>query len=289
MRRMSPTARNPEAQPRHGRRAVARRRPAPPRWRRAARRFGLAGMLLLAISAGAYWFRHSAIPSEAGQRFAKAVADLGTAAGFRLQRITVDGRVFTPREDLLAALDLRLGEPMLEIDPAILKQRIEKLGWVRSAAVDRRLPGEIHIQLTEAVPAALWQNGGRFQVIDRAGHLIGEAAPKNFIQLPVLAGDRAPEHADALFTMLAGEPDLAPRVRAAVWVGDRRWNLRFDNGVDVKLPADSPQAAWSLLAKLEREQRLLARDITVIDMRLPDRLVVRMGPAAELRQPGNET
>ena len=89
--------------------------------------------------------------------------------------------------------------------------------------------------------------------------------------------------------MLAVEPDLAPRVRAAVWVGDRRWNLRFDNGVDVKLPADSPQAAWSLLARLEREQRLLARDITIIDMRLPDRLVVRLGPAAELRQPGNET
>jgi cell division protein FtsQ len=289
MRRMNATARNPAAEPRGGRKAIVRRRPAPPRWRRTAWRFGLAGTMLLAVSAGAYWFRHSAIPSEVEQRYAKAVADLGTAAGFRLQRITVDGRVFTPREDLLAALDLSLGEPMLEIDPAALKQRIEKLGWVRSAAVDRRLPGEIHIQLTEAVPAAIWQSSGHFQVIDRAGHLIGEAAPKNFVQLPVLAGDRAPQHADALFTMLAAEPDLASRVRAAVWVGDRRWNLRFDNGVDVKLPADSPQAAWSMLAKLEREQRLLARDITVIDMRLPDRLVVRMGPAAELRQPGSET
>jgi len=289
MRRMNATARNPAAEPRGARKAIVRRRPAPPRWRRTALRFGLAGAMLLAISAGAVWLRHSAVPGEIEQRCAKAVADLGTVAGFRLQRITVDGRVFTPREDLLAALDLRLGEPMLEIDPTALKQKIEKLGWVRSAAVDRRLPGEIHIQLTEAVPAAIWQSAGHFQVIDRAGHLIGEAAPKNFVQLPVLAGDRAPQHADALFTMLAAEPDLASRVRAAVWVGDRRWNLRFDNGVDVKLPADSPQAAWSMLAKLERDQRLLARDITVIDMRLPDRLVVRMGPAAELRQPGNET
>jgi cell division protein FtsQ len=289
MRRLSATSRNPEAQPRSGRKAVARRRPAPPRWRRGAWRLGLAVMLLLALSGGGFWLRHSAVPAVAEQRLGRIVADLGTQAGFRLQRITVDGRVFTPREDLLAALDLRLGEPMLEIDPAALKLRIEKLGWVRSAAVDRRLPGEIHVQLTEAVPAALWQSSGHFQVIDRAGHLIGEAAPQNFVKLPVLAGDRAPQHADALFTMLAVEPDLAPRVRAAVWVGDRRWNLRFDNGVDVKLPADSPQAAWSLLAKLEREQRLLARDITVIDMRLPDRLVVRLGPAAALRQPGNET
>ena len=90
--------------------------------------------------------------------------------------------------------------------------------------------------------------------------------------------------------MLAREPQLAARVRAAVWVGDRRWNLQFDNGVAVKLPADSPQVAWSLLAQLEKQQNLLARDLSVIDMRMPDRLVVRLGPAAVLqRQPGNDT
>src|SRR5262249_43803389 len=67
------------------------------------------------------------------------------------------------------------------------------------------------------------------------------------------------------------------------------------NGVDAKLPADSPDAAWSLLAKLEREQHLLARDITVIDLRLPDRLVVKVGPAVDVlhpdqaKQPGSST
>ena len=116
MRRMNAAARNPAAEPRGSRKAIVRRRPAPPRWRRAALRFGLAGVMLLAVTAGAFWIRHSAIPSLVQQRVGKAVADLGTAAGFRLQRITVDGRVFTPREDLLTALDLRLGEPMLEIN-----------------------------------------------------------------------------------------------------------------------------------------------------------------------------
>ena len=104
-----------------------------------------------------------------------------------------------------------------------------------------------------------------------------------------------PAHCADLLAMLAREPDLAARVRGAVWVGERRWNLRFDNGVDAKLPADSPEVAWSQLAKLEREQHLLAKDITVIDLRMPDRLVVRLGPAVELQhndqahQPGSNT
>ena len=288
MRRLSADVRNPEAQVRGRAKPPQRRRPTP-RWRRALLR-SLVGVFAMASAGGAtFWLKHSPWPGAAAARLQALEADLGAKAGFRLQKITVDGRVFTPKADLLAALDLHLDEPMLAIEPAALKQRLEQLGWVRSAAVERRLPGEIHVQLTEAVPVALWQRGGKFQVIDRAGHLIAQAAPQQFLQLPVLAGDGAPDHADQLFAMLAAEPALAPRVRAAVWVGDRRWNLVFDNGVDVKLPADSPQAAWSMLAKLDREQRLLARDITVIDMRLPDRLVVRLGPAASLQKPGNDT
>jgi cell division protein FtsQ len=288
MRRLSADTRNPEAQARGSRKPPQRRRPTP-RWRRALLRASVAVLAMATAGGATFWLKHSPLPAAVAARLQLLEADLGARAGFRLQKITVDGRAFTPKADLLAALDLHLDEPMLAIDPAALKQRLEQLGWVRTAAVERRLPGEIHVQLTEAVPAALWQRGSKFQVVDRAGHLIAQAAPQQFLQLPVLAGDAAPQHADQLFAMLAAEPSLAPRVRAAVWVGDRRWNLVFDNGVDVKLPADSPQAAWSMLAKLDREQRLLARDITVIDMRLPDRLVVRLGPAASLQKPGNDT
>ena len=81
--------------------------------------------------------------------------------------------------------------------------------------------------------------------------------------------------------MLAREPDLAARVRAAVWVGERRWNLRFDNGVDVKLPADSPKRPGRSSPGSSASSAAGQRDITVIDLRLPDRLVVRLAPAAK--------
>jgi cell division protein FtsQ len=284
-----------EARPSSGRKAVPRRRPAPPRWRAPAWRIGGLASLLLALAIGGGWIWHARLPAIAWSNLHEAVVNGSANAGLRLRQVVVEGRQRTPRDELLASLGVQLGQPMLAIDPQVVKAKVEALGWVRSAAVERRLPDQLYIRISEAEPIALWQHDGGFRLIDRSGQVIDQAEASAFSQLPVLVGDGAPAHAADLLAMLAREPDLAARVRGAVWVGERRWNLRFDNGVDVKLPAESPQLAWSLLAKLEREQRLLARDLTVIDMRLPDRLVVRLGSGAEVQQsdqthqPGSNT
>ena len=284
-----------EARPRAARKAVARRRPAPPRWRARAWRIGGLASLLLAIAVGGGWVWHARLPALAWNGLHDRVVSGSANAGLRLRQVVVEGRRNTPRDMLLASLGVEIGQPMLAIDPQALKAKLETLGWVRSAAVERRLPDQLYIRLGEAEPIALWQRDGGFRLIDRSGQVIDRADAPAFSQLPVLVGDGAPAHAAELLAMLAREPDLAARVRGAVWVGERRWNLRFDNGVDVKLPAESPQLAWSLLARLEREQRLLARDLAVIDMRLPDRLVVRLGSGVELQhgdqahQPGSNT
>jgi len=267
-----------------------RRRPAPPRWRRWAWQLGAPAALLLLLVGGSTWLWRAGVPAAAWASARTAMVDTGTRAGLRLKRVIVEGRQNMPRDTLLAALHLKLGEPMLAIDPQALKARLEGLGWVRAVSVARRLPDEVEVRITEAVPVAIWQHDGNFQLIDMEGKPIGGGNLGRFAQLPVLVGEHAPQHVAELFAMLSREPDLAARVTAAVWVSERRWNIRFDNGVDVKLPADSAQAAWSLLARLEREKRLLGRDIRVIDMRLPDRLTIRLGTGAELqRQSGNDT
>ena len=65
-------------------------------------------------------------------------------------------------------------------------------------------------------------------------------------------------------------------VSAAVRVDGRRWNLRIDNAIDVLLPQQQPAEAWTRLGQLERSSQLLKRDVQVVDMRLPDRLVLRV-------------
>jgi cell division protein FtsQ len=289
MRRLNPDAIERGTRPRAGARAARPqvRRRQPRRWRRMFWLTGAGFAVALLIAAGITWRWRSDLPASLYARATDRFLSASAGIGYRLSKVLIDGRKNTPTEILQMAIGVQVGDPILGIDPNDVKKRLEALGWISSVTVERRLPGVLYIHISEDYPAAIWQHNGSFRLIDREGHLLGDLAG---FDLPVVVGAEAPRHTGELLDMLAREPELAQRVRAAVWIGDRRWDVHFDNGVDVKLPAESPQAAWSELARIEREQKLLARDIAVIDMRLPDRLVIRLGPTAVLdRQPGNDT
>jgi cell division protein FtsQ len=217
-----------------------------------------------------------------------AVARLvdGTALlGLTVADIRVEGRETTDRETILAALDARLGSPILAVSPSRAKQRLESLPWVRSAVIERRLPDTLEVRLVERKPLALWQHGGKVELIDREGAVIPVPRLDGFARMPLVVGEGAASHAAELLDMLASEPDLAARITAAVRVGDRRWNLRIDNAIDVLLPADETAGAWAQLARLERSSAILKRDVQTVDVRLPDRLVLRVSPEAPKEAP----
>jgi cell division protein FtsQ len=211
---------------------------------------------------------------DARHRLLEASAELG----LRVADIRVEGRATTDRDTILAALGARPGTPILAVDPGRAKQQLEALPWVRSALIERRLPDTIYVRLVEREPLALWQHGGKIELIDRSGAVIPVSRLDRFAKLPMVVGEDAARHAADLLAMLASQPDLAARVTAAVDVGGRRWNLRIDNTIDVLLPSDDPAAAWADLARLQRNSAILQRDVQAIDMRLPDRLVVRVAP-----------
>jgi cell division protein FtsQ len=211
--------------------------------------------------------------------------------GLTVERVMVEGRHDTPPELLISTIEVTAGDPILAVDPEALRLRLEDLPWIHSATVERRLPGEIRLTIVEREPIALWQRDGRYHLIDRYGDSLPITETGKYTGMIVLTGEDAPAQAQALLDLLALEPELATRVVAAQRVGARRWNLQFDNGVDVRLPEEEPAAAWHALAAMEREQGLIDRDLVMIDMRVPDRLIVRLSPAAaELRRtPGDDT
>jgi cell division protein FtsQ len=214
-----------------------------------------------------------------GQTLLAGAADralrASAALGLVVRDIEVEGRETTDSATILAALSAERGTPILAVNPRQAKQKLESLPWVRSAAIERRLPGTLLVRLVERHPLAVWQHAGKQELIDREGAVIPVKDLTRFARLPTVVGDDAASHAAALIDMLAREPELAVRVTAAVRVDERRWNLRIDNAIDVLLPEADPGEAWARLAALDRANSLLQRDIQTVDMRLPDRLVLR--------------
>ena len=225
---------------------------------------------------------HSAQPGGLRQGFGAAGEQ---AANLRVQQIVIEGRSNTPEPLLNAALGVRKGDSMLGFSIADARSRIETLSWVEHVAVKRELPGTLVVSLTERRPFAIWQNQGRFVLIDRDGQLVTNEDVAAFGGLPLVVGAGAPKAATALLDALAAQPQVKSHVLAAVRVGERRWNLRLKNGGDVLLPDGNEPAALAKLAELQGADALLDRPLAAIDMRLPDRLVVRPQAADPAPQP----
>ena len=171
-----------------------------------------------------------------GGEVLQSMVDGSARMGFVVRDVFVDGRTETPKKTLLDAVAVKRGAPILAVDLEAVRQRVEALPWVRQASVRRVLPDTLVVDIIERRPLALWQHDKKFALIDEEGQVILRDDVGPFSDLMVVVGDDAPANATALVRMLASEPDLLPRVKAAVRVGGRRWNVHMDDGIDVKLP-----------------------------------------------------
>jgi cell division protein FtsQ len=208
----------------------------------------------------------------------------GALTPFKLADVTVEGREYVERSAILAALNVRTGDSLLGIDLNAARRRLEAIDWVASATVERRLPDTLYVTLKERRAVAIWQNGSEYTLIDTNGRTVrANRMPPGYEQLLLLGGAGAPDHVGELLLLLAWEPAIAKQLRAAVWVGQRRWNLVLTNGTEVWLPEEDAVAALQRVAKLDGSYKLLSREFGVVDLRLPDKLYLRKragdGPA----------
>src|SRR6201987_2384331 len=195
------------------------RRPRHPSITRGRYRIGLrigVPVLILAGIYGAIQLNRSPLGQSLLQSAAEKVIQGTGLLGFTVADITVEGRETTDRETILAALGAGPGTPILAVNPTRAKEQLETLPWVRSAVVERRLPDTLYVSLVERKPLALWQHGGKLELIDREGAAIPGTRLDWFAKLPMVVGEHAPSHAAEFLDMLASEPDLAARVSAAI-------------------------------------------------------------------------
>lgn len=265
------------------------RRRVVPLWRSRGTIAAVAVLSVALCIAGGWWLWQSGWVLRMAEQL-KSQAITGSAdLGFTVQEILVVGRRETSRQDLLAAVKLSRGAPILFFDLGLAKKRVEALPWVREATIERMLPDTILLNLVERRPLALWQRKGRFALIDHKGEIILEEGLDRYSDLLVVVGEEAPTHAFRLLEILSTQPRLMTMVKAAVWVGGRRWNVRMAGNIDVRLPEKDPTTAWARLAEYDRTHRVLERDVQVLDLRFPDSLIVRMPAPAEKPAVGRET
>ena len=235
-----------------------------------------AGMAVTAAIAAILAFR---LPQMAGTALAEAVG----GAGFTMRRVEIKGANRVSRLDIYNIAFDQPSMAMPRVDLEATRARLLRFGWIKEARVHRRLPDTLVIDVVERVPAAIWQNSGRLSLIDGEGVVLEPVRVEAMPDLPRVIGVSANRHLAALAGLLEAAPHLRPQVTDATWVGDRRWDIRFQSGELLSLPEgqDAARRAITVFARMDQQTSMLGRGYARIDMRIPDRAIVRL-----TRQPG---
>ncbi len=236
--------------------------------------------MVLLLGALGTWAMASGLPGRAGDGLSRGFYAVTARAGFTVQNIMVEGRIHTDPAVILQAVALNRGDPIFAFKPEKVKETLEHESWIKTVKVERRLPDTLFISLNERRPAALWQNKGKLRLIDDEGAVLTDQALERFSSLLIVVGEDAPGRVAALNDLLKGEPSLRTQVEAATLAGGRRWDLRLKNGITVRLPEDDPGLALSRLAKAQRTEGILDKDLTAVDLRDGDRIIVATRPGA---------
>lgn len=246
--------------------------------------FRLAGNLFLL---GVIFMLASVIITIKTNLIGRKLTDLSTefynysaGLGFKIDDIIITGRDKTAKQDILNALQLSHETNILNLDLRDLQQKVEQLPWVRHAVVKRRFfPNIIQIDIRERQVQSIWQLDHKFRPIDGEGNVIeADYTPDHPILL--IVGEGAPENITALMKSITDDQNIFQRIKVANYISGRRWNIVLDdveNGITVKLPEKHIDEAWKKLLKLNTTQGLLKRKLTIIDLRFPNKVIVKLG------------
>jgi cell division protein FtsQ len=201
---------------------------------------------------------------------------LARLVGLGLDQVTIAGIARLTEAEILGAAGISAKVSLAFLDAAEVRDRLEAVPLIKSASVRKLYPNELVVTLVEREAHALWQRDGEVFVIAQDGTIIDSMQDARFANLPLVVGEDANRRTGDYLALLEAAGSLRARVVAGTLVSRRRWTLKIDNGVDVRLPETGAAEAVARLAKLDREQRILDKDVIAIDLRMSDRVVVRL-------------
>ena len=209
-------------------------------------------------------------------------------AGFKVDDIFVIGRSEISKNKLLKELSIKRGMPIFAVDIEGAKDGLYKISWIKDVYISRKLPNKILVELNERVPVAIWQHNKSLSLIDNEGVILTRKNLKKWKDLPLITGRDSRQSVASLTALLKAEPLIAQEVVSARRIGARRWDLNLKNGVLVKLPEHDTEFALRRLVSIDNEKKILDKNINVVDLRAPEKMVVKLVKSAKKKSPKNE-
>ncbi len=185
-------------------------------------------------------------------------------------------------EEIKAVLSVKLGDPILDIDPEKIRQLISNVPWVKSASVKIILPSTLSITLEERIPFALWQRDEMFYLIDDTGAEITNQNLERYNYLPWVVGYGANTRIYEYAALMNDYADIFKHVKSAYRVSNRRWTLVTHNDMEISLSENNPRASLEQLSRLQKLRNILQQDIAAIDLRTMGKTFVRPKNASTL-------
>jgi cell division protein FtsQ len=248
-------------------------------------RAGVAATVLMLFGSAGFGIVKGGHVEELTSALSDARNAIANSAGFRITAVAINGRKQLTQDEVLAIGGVNGRSSLLFLDAAVVRDKLKANPWIREATVLKLYPGQLQIDIVERSAFALWQQDGRLSVISDDGAVLESYVSRRFLSLPLVVGKGAETRARDFLALLARYPQVRAATKAAVFVGERRWNLRLKDGLDIRLPENDVGNALAALSKLDKEDRLFSRDIVAIDMRLADRLTVQLSEdAAKARE-----
>ena len=146
-----------------------------------------------------------------------------------------------------------------------------KLHWIDKVRIKRLMPDILNVEIEEYQPFAIWINDDKKFIIDKEGSSIPfldkYEQSEEFKNMIILSGRGANENAKSLFNILVINSEISQEIYSANWVGNRRWDIRFFDGLLVKLPEIEISNAWkdliNIYSKSKNDKAIKSIDLRV--------------------------
>lgn len=261
--------------------------PAPSRWAYRFERLMLTPLFrlflrvilpfLIVFSVAAIWFSDQDRRDRLTGWVHEARVSIETRPEFMVNVMAIDGASVGIAEDIREIMPIDFPMSSFDLDLDHIQEQVTGLPAVASATVRIRPGGIMQITIVERDPVMVWRSREGLFLVDKEGFVVAVAETRAaHAQLPLMAGAGAELKVTEAQALFAAALPLKAQMRGLVRVGERRWDVVLKNGQRILLPEDGAVQALERVIALNQAQDILARDLMVVDMRLPARPTLRI-------------